>query len=152
MDLQVSGGDKLMAMVKSVDRDILSRQITHVTLMQVAADDTVKVDIPVVTTGTPEAVTTGEALLATPMDHLKVKGKINEIPDNIEIDVSGLTVGQSIHAGEVQLPQGLELLTPEDVVLATCTLAKEPELEAATDAEAAPSEVPTVGDSTGEGS
>jgi large subunit ribosomal protein L25 len=151
IDVSVDGAAKpVSVVVKSIDRDILSRTLSHVTVQQVNKDDTIRVDIPVIALGTPQAVTDGEAILVHPMDHVKVKGKISEIPDSIEVDISGLAIHESITAGQVQLPEGVELVSSPDSQLFSVTFAKEPELETSEGEESA--EVPTVGESTSDSS
>jgi len=140
-----AGPEPLSVVVKSVDRDILSRTLTHVTVQQVSKDDKIKVDIPVVAIGTPAAIADLGAVLMHPTDHIKVRGKVSDIPDNVEIDVSNLGVHESITAGQVQLPPGVELMSSPDAQLFSVTFAKEIVLEAPAAAEEL-AEVPTVGE------
>jgi large subunit ribosomal protein L25 len=144
-------GDKtpVSVVVKSIDRDLMSRTLTHVTMQEVSRDDKIRVDIPIVAIGMPQAVTDGEAVLMHPTEHIKVRAKVSDVPDNIEVDISGLGVHESITAGQLTLPDGVELMSSPDSQLFTVTIAKEPELEAP-EAEGSATEVPTVGESTEE--
>lgn len=71
-------------------------------------------------------VVTGEAsgdlvgLLNAVLDHVEIKGLPADLPSNIHVDVSGLTeVGQHVTAGDLDLPEGVTLVTdPETVVIA----------------------------------
>lgn len=137
------------AVVKSVDRDIISRSLNHVTFMQVSKDDKIKVDVPIVAVGTSQAVVDGLGVLMHPTDHIKVRGRVSDIPDQIEVDVSGLGVHESITVSDLKLPAGIELMSSPDSQLFSVTIPKEPTLEEeapATDAAA----VPTVGDESTE--
>lgn len=150
IDIELEGHKGLSVVVKSIDRDTLSRSLTHVTVQQVSKDDTIKVDIPVMAIGMPEAVTEGQAVLMHPMDHLKLRGKVSDIPDHIEVDISGLGIHESITAGQVALPEGVELLSSPDSQLFSVTIAKEPTLEVE-EAEETTAEVPVVGEGEGGG-
>lgn len=146
IDIAVEGdAEHHSAVVKSVDRDIISRTLNHVTFMQVSKDDKIKVDVPIVAVGTSQAVVDGLGVLMHPTDHIKVRGRVSDIPDQIEVDISNLGVHDSITVSELKLPEGLELMSSPDSQLFSVTIPKEPTLEEeapATDAGA----VPTVGD------
>jgi large subunit ribosomal protein L25 len=119
LEVEVGGEKKHSAILKIVDRDIITRSITHVTLMLVSMDDTVKTDLPVVALGAPALVESGEAVISNPTSAITVRGKVSDMPDHVEIDVSGLTIGDSVSAGQAQLPEGLELMSSPDAVLFT---------------------------------
>ncbi len=144
IDVELEGKKKVGAVVKSVDRDILTRALIHVTLQQVNKDDKIKVDLPIVAVGMPQIVTDGEAILVHPTDHIKVRGKVSDIPDSIEIDISGMALHDAIFAHQAKLPEGVELLSSPDSQLFSVTVAKEPELEVAEESTSV--EVPTVGE------
>jgi large subunit ribosomal protein L25 len=139
------------AIVKQVDRDTISRSLTHVSMLQVNKDDTIRVDVPVTAIGMPEIVTAGEAVLMHPTDHIKVKGKVSDIPDTIEVDISGLAMHESITAGQVTLPEGVELISNHDTQLFSVTMpAKIEEVETAAEEGTGSVEVPTVSETEAE--
>lgn len=114
-----------------VEKDALAAYIIHVSVMQVAGTDVVTMDVPIVLAGTPDPVARHEASLLHPTAALKIRGQVKDIPENIELDVSGLDVGGSISAGEVPLPLGLECLTPGDATIVTVKVLRTVELEEA---------------------
>jgi large subunit ribosomal protein L25 len=144
IDVLIDGQKKPVgAIVKSVDRDTISRTLTHVSMLQVNQDDTIRVDVPVVAVGTPAAVAAGEAVLMHTSEHVKLKGKVSDIPDTIEVDISGLGVHESITAGHITLPEGVELLSAADSQIFSVALP--PKYEETTETEGEESvEVPTV--------
>jgi large subunit ribosomal protein L25 len=117
VEIQVAGGKAFKAIVRDVDKDYLHNRILHVTLLEVAADDQVKIDVPVVAVGVPEAVDNNLAILMNPTDHLKVRGRMDDMPERFEIDVSQMTMEQSISAGDVALPEGFTLLSSPDSIV-----------------------------------
>jgi large subunit ribosomal protein L25 len=150
VDIQIDGEPKpISVIVKQVDQEYLSHTITNVTFLEVSKDDLITADINVTHVGTPEAVEAGTALLASPNSSLKIRGKVSELPDHIEVDVSGMEIGGHILASDVQLPAGIELISPPDTMLFGVSVAKEPELEVEAAEEGAEPEV--VGEEQQEG-
>lgn len=138
LDLALEGQSKNQSVVlKKVDRDILTRHITHVTFMEVSQSDKIKVDIPIVAIGTPEPVSDGIGVLMHPVDHVSVRAKVSDIPDHLEVDISGLQIHGTITAGEIDLGKKLELMSSPDAVLFVVSVAQEevPETEEVAGAE-----------------
>lgn len=105
--------------LKQIDKDYMRNRLLHIAVMQVADTDVVTVDVPIHYVGTPVAVAHHEATLLHPTDHIKVKGKLSDIPQQIELDVSGLELGQSLSVSDLAIPGGLEVLTSLDATVAS---------------------------------
>jgi large subunit ribosomal protein L25 len=118
IELQIEGekGSR-KAIVKHVESDPLKHELIHVTLQEVSEDDSIKVDIPVVAIGEPKAMETDELILTHVTDHLKVKGKMSSLPERIEVDVTNLEAGGHINASDIQLPEGIELISSPESTL-----------------------------------
>jgi len=82
-----------------------------------------------------------DAILTHNLNELQVSALPAEIPQHIEVDLSSMTaVGDSVRAGDVSLPAGVTLITPEDEIIAILSgvaAAEEPEEVEAADEEAA---------------
>lgn len=126
------------AVLRHVEQDAIRKQILHVTLHEVAEDDLIKVDTPVVAIGTPAALeTANDVVLTHPTDHVRLRGKVANLPERLEVDVTGLGVGEHINAGDVALPEGVRLDSSPDATLFSMTIVREPEaLETPTGEEA----------------
>lgn len=151
VDIQIDDQkSKTHAMVKSIDHDPIKRAIIHVTFMQVSAGDSVKADLPVVGVGTPPALEDHSGTLVRPIDHVTVRGKLSALPDHLEVDLAAMVVGQTVHASDLVLPKGVELMSSGDSILFSLQAARDlmadiaaeqaAEAEAAAAAEAAPEE------------
>jgi large subunit ribosomal protein L25 len=118
LDIQVDGetGSR-KAIVKHVESDALRHELVHVTLQEVTDDDQVKMDIPVVASGEPAAMAEGDLLLTAVTDHLKLRGRLADMPSQIEVDVTTLEAGHHIEAKDVTLPEGIELLSSPEATL-----------------------------------
>jgi large subunit ribosomal protein L25 len=150
IDLSIQGEEQSRkAIIRDVQLDPLKHQIITVTLQEVSDEDEIKLDLPIVAVGHNEDSDAQGIQLTAAIDHIKVKGKAATLPDHIEVDVSNLHVGQHINAGDVALPEGVQLISSPDATLFTMTVVAQPDLQE-TDAEAdkvAADEVPA---STGE--
>ncbi|HVL38426.1 MAG TPA: 50S ribosomal protein L25 [Fimbriimonadaceae bacterium] len=130
VEVQISGEKgTLNTVVKGYEQEVLTRRLLSVTLMQVSMDEEITVDVPIVSLGTPEAVEAGTALLNHPLSALKLKGKVKDMPDQIEVDISHLEVGHHINAGDITLPPGMTLATSPDATLFSVQIAREEVLE-----------------------
>jgi large subunit ribosomal protein L25 len=128
-------------LVERVQRHPASGQVLHVDLHQVNLNKPVHAAIPVVATGDAPAVKTGGNLLLHPLDTIEVEALPRALPQQIEVDVSGLKeTDDQITVGDLRLPAGVTALTdPETVVIKVVAskLEQEVEAEAAEAAEAA---------------
>jgi large subunit ribosomal protein L25 len=127
-----------IALPKAVQRDPVKGFIEHVDLLLVRRGEKVTVEVPVRVTG---EIAPGDGLLDQQLVQIPVEAEATNIPQAIEVDVEGMEVGASVHAGDLKLPRGVTLqVDPEALVLHVITrqVAEEPE-EAA---EGAAPEVP----------
>ena len=93
-------------------------------------------DVPIVATGHSEELEGGGVALQTPTDHVKLRGRMIDLPERLEIDVSQLKTGEHIAASDVPLPAGVELISAPDATLFTMTAIRQEALEVPTEAEA----------------
>jgi large subunit ribosomal protein L25 len=94
------------------------RKLLHVDFLRVDLDKDVEVDVPLVTTGKCNGVQMGGILLQV-YHELPLRCRPDDIPVQIEHDITELNIGQSVKASELPLPDGVKvLLEPEQAVLA----------------------------------
>ncbi|MBS3812559.1 50S ribosomal protein L25 [Candidatus Bipolaricaulota bacterium] len=98
--------------LKDIQYDHLKDKPVHVDFYEVADDHEVEMEIPIVTVGTPEGVHSG-GILDTLMETITVRGRAEEIPAIIRLDVEELQIGDSIHVSDLDLG-GLKPQTPQD--------------------------------------
>jgi large subunit ribosomal protein L25 len=109
----LEGGNEL-ALPKAVQRDAVSGAVEHVDLILVRRGEQVTIDVPLIVTGN----LIPDGFLDQQLVSLSVIAEATHIPQNIEISIQDLQIGQSIHAGQVKLPEGTTLETdPEAVVV-----------------------------------
>jgi large subunit ribosomal protein L25 len=107
------GGSQL-ALPKAIQRDPIRGYVEHVDLIMVRHGEKVTVEVPVTVTG--EVAPDG--LLDQQLVQIAVEAEATNIPPGIEVDVEGMAIGASVHAGDLRLPSGVSLSgEPEILVL-----------------------------------
>jgi large subunit ribosomal protein L25 len=121
IDLKIEGakrGEGGTAVIKKIQKDTVARKVLHVEFQRVSLSDTVVTAVPVEMLGEAPGVREG-GVLEQVITELDVKSRADQIPIRLEVDISGLNIGDFIHASEVSLPEGVELAhRPEDIVVA----------------------------------
>lgn len=119
-DVKIDEGDSTKVILKDVQRDPVSRRVTHLSLQEVSGDDVIRVNIPIRVEGTPVSVTKRSATLMIPKNEVEVKGKVNELPDEILVEVSNMGQNDRIIISDLSESYGtVEFLTSPETVLAT---------------------------------
>jgi len=124
------------ALIRDVQWDTYGMDVLHMDLARVSAEENVHVTVPIEVKGT--AVGTREGGVVEVVVHdLEIQCPAASIPDKIEVRVHDLHLGQALKAGEIQLPEGMQLLADPDMIVVHCVGRVEEELEAAAAAAAA---------------
>ncbi|MGA8454321.1 MAG: 50S ribosomal protein L25/general stress protein Ctc [Streptosporangiaceae bacterium] len=106
------GGSQL-ALPKAVQRDAIRGSVEHVDLIMVRRGEKVTVEIPLNVTG--EVAPDG--LLDQQLVQISVEAEATNIPPGIEVDVEGMAIGASVHAGDLTLPGGVTLAVEPDILV-----------------------------------
>ena len=112
------GGGLRTVIFKDIQYHPVTDEVIHVDLYGVRMDETILIKVPLNLIGDPIGALEGEGQLTQPIQELEVICLPSNIPDFVELDVSHLDMNESIHAGEVGLPEDIELSTNEDAVVA----------------------------------
>ena len=121
------------SILKDFQQDPIRGHISHVDLQEVRLDQTIQASVTVQLVGEPEGVKEG-GVLSQVQREINVEALPMEIPDHIDLDVSGLAIGDTLRLADLAAQDGITYLDdPEETVLATVTLptrVEEPEVEA----------------------
>lgn len=104
-------GHTTKTLIREIQRHPFKRQILHVDFQELVAGEKVTVNIPIVLVGIPEGVRTSGGVLDQTLRELSIHVDPSAIPDHIEVDVTGLIIGHSIHVSELKLAEGIEVMT-----------------------------------------
>lgn len=105
-------------MLKEHQVDPVNRTLVHADFYEVETDRPIEVEVPFVLVGKPRGVEEG-GLLQQIKRVLLVSALPLNLPGSIEMDVSHLDIGDSIHVEEVQAPEGVEILFDVNFTMAT---------------------------------
>ena len=120
MDVQI-GKNKQKMLVKDLQYDHLGKDVIHVDMMRVDLTEVVRVTVPIELKGTAKGVHEG-GIIEEHTDHLEIECKATDIPDAITVSVKEISVGDALHASDVELPEGMKLVSSPETLLVTCHL------------------------------
>ena len=115
------GGKEQNVVFKSVQYHPVTEQIIHIDLYGVDMSKPISIKIPIVYVGTPSGVSTEGGVLVTNLNEIEISCLPSDIPENIEVDISHVALGQNIQAGDVDLGDKFKLVTMEDSALMSVT-------------------------------
>jgi large subunit ribosomal protein L25 len=142
------GGEKQQVLLRAVNMHPFKPQVQHVDFQRVSKDKKIHMKVPLhfVNAESSPGVKEQGGVVNHVLNELDIVCFPDDLPEFIEIDLGGLSVGHSLHVREVPMPKGVELTLSkdEDPVVATVVVpALVTEEEEAAPA-VAPSEVPTT--------
>jgi large subunit ribosomal protein L25 len=103
-------GKTTSAIVREVQYHPVTDNVLHVDFLRVSETEAVEVDLPIKLIGTAKGVLAGGRLVPM-LRKLKVRGLVNELPDKVEVDISGLEMGKTFRVGEIPV-SGLTITSP----------------------------------------
>lgn len=108
-----------MVLIREVQRHPVTDRLMHADFVRVEMDRKVEVSVPVNFVGTPLGVKNEGGLLDYIRRQVMIKVLPAAIPESLDADISALHAGQHLEAGKIQLPEGIELVTPPTDTLVT---------------------------------
>ena len=110
------------AVLKDYQQEVPSGRLAHIDLHEVRLDQPIQATVSVELIGEPAGVKEGGVLSQVSRD-LNVEALPMEIPDHLELDVSGMAIGDTLRLVDLPAQEGVTYLDdPEDTVLATVTM------------------------------
>ena len=115
-------GETYPAIMQDIQWHPVEEQVLHVDFFKIEADKPIKIEVPVTVSGHAKGIQEG-GKLSKNLRRLKVKALAKDLPDTINIDVTELSIGQSIKVGEVEAGN-LELLDTKSNVIVAVTITR----------------------------
>jgi large subunit ribosomal protein L25 len=133
LTIALEGGPQL-ALPKTVVTHPIRDYIEHVDLLVIKRGEKVVVEVSVHVVG--DAVS--GALITQELDRLEVEADVSSIPDSLEVSIDGVQIGTQILAGQVPLPDGVNLRTDAEYLVVNVVASPTAEaMEGEVDAEGA---------------
>ncbi|MFZ0172051.1 MAG: 50S ribosomal protein L25 [Acidimicrobiales bacterium] len=105
----VIGDGEHLAMARQLQRHPVRHTVIHVDFQVVGRDEVISAEVPIVLVGDAVAVHREDGTVDQERTVVAVKAKPADLPPNLEVDVSGLEIGDSIRISDIILPDGVEL-------------------------------------------
>jgi large subunit ribosomal protein L25 len=104
-------------LIREIQRHPFKKHVLHVDFQELVAGEKVVVNVPLVYVGIPDGVRLSGALLEQIMHSVEVLADPAHIPNHIDVDVTHLGMGHSLHVRDLVLEEGIEVLSDEDATM-----------------------------------
>ena len=142
--LRMDGGSKVQtALVRRIQRNPVNGKILHIDFFRVSLTERIVMKVPLHFVGEAPGVKNESGVLLHLMDALEVECAAQDIVNTFEVDVTSLEhIDDTLHASDVQLPQGFKLITDPEEAIAKVAATRAEKAEEAEEAAAAPAAAP----------
>ncbi|AAD36694.1 50S ribosomal protein L25 [Thermotoga maritima MSB8] len=120
--------------LKMVQRDKVSETVVHLDFYEPTKGHRMRINVPLKVVGKPVGVEKG-GFLEVFHEEIPVETDPDKVPQEIEVDVSSLDLGDVIHARDLKLPEGVKCLLEEEEAVVSVLVPKEVAIEEATEEE-----------------
>ncbi|MBL0171269.1 MAG: 50S ribosomal protein L25 [Gemmatimonadaceae bacterium] len=110
-------GKVARTLIREIQRHPFKRHIMHIDFQELVAGETVSVRCPIAYVGVPDGVRHEGGLLDQIMHELHIEVDPSNIPNHIDVDVSGLKLGKSLHVGDLTMPAGIKVMDDADMTV-----------------------------------
>ena len=132
----VEDGKETLVLLKEVQHDPIRNRTRHLDFQAISMDQKIKAHVAVRPGHALPAGASAGGLLEQNLHEIEVESLPQDLPEEIIVDVSGMNLGDMIHVGDIQMPEGVVAVTHADIVVFT----EVDENAAAAEEEAAPAE------------
>ncbi len=110
VEIAVEGAATSRALIREIQRHPFKRMILHVDFQELVAGEKMTVRVPIRLLGTPAGVRLGGGIIDHTLRELTISVDPANMPSQIEIDITDLELGDSIHVSGVKVPEGVTVL------------------------------------------
>jgi large subunit ribosomal protein L25 len=124
-DLTVEGSPVVKAMIVDWQHEPIKGHLLHADFKRIAMDKAMRVSVPVLLSGIPVGVKNSGGILDQVMREVEIECLPGDIPDHLDVDVSGLELYGAIHISDLPHPGSIKFLGDEHALVAHVTIVKE---------------------------
>lgn len=114
-------GKSLPVLAHEIQYNVLDDEIIHIDFNHVVMDELVKAKIPVVLVGVPVGVKESGGVLVHGLREIEVECLPGDIPDNYEVDVTALSINQSLHVSDLAKDAKVKITSNPSEMVASCS-------------------------------
>ncbi len=149
ISLKIEGQEELECIIKDIQFDPVTEEIIHFDLLGLTRGEMIQLEVPVQLSGSSIGVREG-GLMQHILHKLEVECLPKHIPEHIDIDISELAIGDSVHVSELSV-EDVTLLNPGDAIVVAVGHQKVVEEEVEVTEELAEGEEPAEPEVIGKG-
>jgi len=123
MDIKIDNKTEKMV-VKDIQYDHLGEDVIHLDMMRVDVSEAIKIAVPIEFKGPSKGAAEGGVITAH-VNRLEVECKVTDIPENIVVSIKEMDIGDTMHASDVKLPEGVKLVSNPELLIVTCSVVAE---------------------------
>ncbi|KUK14475.1 MAG: 50S ribosomal protein L25/general stress protein Ctc [Synergistetes bacterium] len=144
--MKLDDGRECDVLVKAIQIDPITDEVLHLDFLELERGKAITVEVPIELVGKEvcKGVKMG-GILEQYLWSVEVECLPGNIPDKIEVDISELGIGDSIHVEDLVLPEGIKVLEDPETTVVVISEPVEEEVEEAAEAELAEPEVASKG-------
>jgi large subunit ribosomal protein L25 len=124
VNLDFKDGSK-MAIVKDYQVDPIAGDLLHVDFQEISATEEIKIAVHILTTGEAIGVKRDKGLLQYGIREIEIECLPDKIPGHVTVDVTALGIGQSIHVSDLNLGEGIRVISDPGEMIVTVIAIKE---------------------------
>jgi len=124
IDLEIDDGKEKvsrLAIIKDLQYNSLKRQIVHVDFYGVTLKEKLTLEVDIELVGEPIGLKEG-GILQVELRKVEIECLPSQMPDSLKADLSSLKIGDHVSVGDMEIPEGVEVLTELDRVIAAVVL------------------------------
>jgi large subunit ribosomal protein L25 len=125
------GAETIHVLLKDIQFHPLTEAVSHIDFLKVSLEDKIRVRVPIILKGEAKGVKDEGGILEQVLRDLELEGLPLEIPQKIEIDVSELSIGHSLHVEDLTVAGNLRIVTDPKATVVTVVVKKEEIIEEA---------------------
>jgi len=115
------GGAVEKVQIKELQWDYLGKDVLHVDLKRVSADERIEIEVPIHLKGIAPGAVGGAGVLDQPLHVIRIECPAISVPDHLTVAINELQLGQAIHVKELKLPEGVKVLGDPDAIVVHVT-------------------------------
>ncbi|MDH4179817.1 MAG: 50S ribosomal protein L25 [Armatimonadota bacterium] len=116
IDLNIEGADSPTVMIKELQHDLASRRIVSIDFQRISLQEAIHTHVAIRHIGESPGVKRGGIVDQVTHD-VMVECLPTDMPDHLEVDISGLEIGDSVRANDLIVPPGVKVMAAEDDVV-----------------------------------
>lgn len=123
LSLAIDGEDQL-CLVKDIQRHVVRDEVSHIDFIRVDPNADFELEVPLILIGESKAVANVSGMVDQALFSVVISTKPTSIPNEIEVDISEMEVGESIRVEDLQLPEGVQAAMSLETTVATAVVTR----------------------------